>query len=456
MSRRAISHRPSRVDVKELLRRSAQAGAEQAELQFADITGALKSVFVPVRRLDEVLDGGEWFDGSAIAGSTRELESDMYLRPDLATFSLASSSVEPICARFICDVVTPDGERYLGDSRSALRTIVEQARDDGLDYWVAPEVEFFLFPQDADGPQLAADGASGYFERSRGRSRQVELRIVSTLERMGIRIRSSHHEVATGQFELDLPFRDALHTADSLATLKPAVKEIAASAGLRASFMPKPLSDAAGSGMHTHQVALLHDGTNAFHDPQAPYGLSEVGRRFAAGQLHHAPGMSALLAPLVNSYKRLVPGYEAPIAGSWGRHNRSALLRVPTPAPDATSTLDGAGTRLELRLPDPSCNPYLAFAAMLTAGLDGLESGLELGPPMEEIDHGFQGGPKQTVPSLPASLGEALVALEDDDVIAAALGSGLIELFVAAKTVEWERYRRQVTPWELEAYLDEY
>ena len=456
MSRRAISPRSSRVDVKELLRRADQAGAAQAELQFADITGALKSVFVPVRRLGEVLDGGEWFDGSAVAGSTRELESDMYLRPDLATFSLASTSVDPVCARFICDVVTPDGERYPGDSRSVLRTVLEQARDGGLDYWVAPEVEFFLFPADSEPPRSAGGEASGYFERSRGRSRQVELQIVSALERMGIRIRSSHHEVAIGQFELDLPFGEALQTADALATLKPAVKELAASAGLRASFMPKPLANAAGSGMHTHQIALLHDGGNAFHDPAAPYGLSTIGRRFAAGQLHHAPGMSALLAPLVNSYKRLVPGYEAPVAGSWGRHNRSALIRVPSPVADAPTSLDASGTRLELRLPDPSCNPYLAFAAMLTAGLDGLESELELGPPMEEVDRGFQGGPKQSMPGLPASLGDALVALEDDDVIAAALGSGLMELFVAAKTIEWEQYRRQVTPWEIETYLDPY
>jgi glutamine synthetase len=438
------------------MRRSALAGAEQAELQFIDITGAFKSVFVPVRRLDEVVDGGEWFDGSAIAGATRELESDMYLRPDLATFSLASSSVDPVCARFICDVVTPDGERYSGDSRSALRAILDQARDGGLDYWVAPEVEFFLFPADSESPPRAGAEASGYFERSRGRSRQVELQIVSTLERMGIRIRSSHHEIATGQFELDMPFGDAFQTADALSTLKPAVKELAASSGLRASFMPKPIGEAAGSGMHTHQVARLADGTNAFQDPDAPYGLSEIGRRFAAGQLHHAPGMSALLAPLVNSYKRLVPGYEAPVAGSWGRHNRSALIRVPATIPENPTSLDAAGTRLELRLPDPSCNPYLAFAAMLTAGLDGVDAELELGPPMEELDHGFQGGPKQSVRALPASLGEALVALEDDDVIAAALGSNLIELFVATKTIEWERYRRQVTPWEIEAYLDQY
>jgi glutamine synthetase len=447
---------PTPLDGRELARRSAEAGAEQAELQFVDITGAFKSVLVPVARLDEVLSGGEWFDGSAIAGTTRELEADLYLRPDPATFSLAAATAGPKCARFICDVVTPDGQRYLGDSRSALRTILEQTHESGFDYWVAPEVEFFLFPAGSEGPPPAGSEASGYFERSRGGSRQIELEIISTLERMGIQIQSSHHEVATGQFELDLPFADALETADALSTLKPAVKDLAASAGLRASFMPKPLTDAAGSGMHTHQVARMADGTNAFHDRDAPYGLSALGRHFAAGQLDHAPGMAALLAPLVNSYKRLVPGFEAPVAGSWGRHSRSALIRVPATILDAPTSMDAAGTRLELRLPDPSCNPYLAFAAMLTAGLHGVEAELELGPPMEELDHGFQGGPKQSVQALPASLGEALLALQVDDVIVAALGSRLIELFTAAKTVEWEHYRRQVTRWEVDAYLDQY
>jgi glutamine synthetase len=252
-----------------------------------------------------------------------------------------------------------------------------------------------------------------------------------------------------------MPFADALKTADALSTLKPAVKELAASHGFRASFMPKPVADAAGSGLHTHQIARLADGTNAFHDSDAPYGLSAIGRGFAAGQLHHAPGMTALLAPLVNSYKRLVPGFEAPVTGSWGRHNRSALIRVPTTLESRGTSLDAAGTRLELRLPDPSCNPYLAFGAMLTAGLDGVETELELGPPMEELDHGFQGGPKLTTLALPSSLEAALVALEEDDVIVAALGGGLVELFIAAKSAEWEQYRRQVTEWEKEAYLDQ-
>jgi len=441
---------------KDLALRCAESGAVQAELQFADITGALKSVFVPVRRLADVLAGGEWFDGSAIEGSARELESDMYLRPDPSTFSLSEPSIEPVCARLICDVVTPDGRPYPGDSRSVLRGVIAQARAGGLEYEVAPEVEFFLFPADADHLEPVRDDPSSYFERSRGRTRQVELKIVAAIEQMGIQVESSHHEVASGQFEVDLPLQPALAAADALATLKPAIKELAQGFGLQASFMPKPLMEAAGSGMHVHQVASREDGVNAFHDPADPYGLSLIGRAFAAGQLEHAPGMCALVAPLVNSYKRLVPGYEAPIAGSWGRHNRSALIRVPSPADVPQTDMDRLGTRLELRLPDPSCNAYLAFAAMLAAGLDGLERQLELGPPMEEFEHGYQGGSRLSVRPLPGSLGEALDALAEDDVLAEALGSEVLGLFQAAKTLEWETYRRQVTTWELEAYLRRY
>lgn len=439
--------------LRDVVRRSIESGAVQAELQFADITGTLKSVFIPVRRLRDVLASGEWFDGSAIEGSARELESDMYLRPDPSTFSLSEPATEPVCARLICDIVTPDGRPYAGDTRSVLRRVIDRANEGGLDYLVAPEVEFFLFPADADQVGLSADDPGTYFERGRGRIRQVELQIVAALERMGIAVDSSHHEVATGQFEVDLPLQPALLAADALTTLKPAIKELAQQFGLQATFMPKPLLDAAGSGMHVHQVACRDDGENVFNDPVDPYGLSTAGRAFAAGQLDHAPGMCALLAPLVNSYKRLVPGYEAPIAGSWGRRNRSALIRVPA-APDKPETpMDLLGTRLELRLPDPSCNAYLAFAAMLAAGLDGLERELELGPPMEEVEHGYQSGTKLMVSPLPGSLGEALDALALDDVMAEALGSAVLSLFQATKSIEWATYRRQVTPWELEAYL---
>jgi glutamine synthetase len=437
--------------VERVLAGIRDAGVQQVELQFADVTGAVKTVAVPARRIQAVLTDGEWFDGSAIEGLAREVESDMYLRPDPTTFAIIEPAGVP-CARLICQVVTPSGEPYRGDGRQALRSLLDQAESAGLGYLVAPEIEFFLFPVgDLIGP--LADDPSSYFERSRGRSRQVELEIVSGLEAIGIRVESSHHEVASGQYELDLPLLPALVAADAVTTLKPAVKELARERGMQATFMPKPLADAAGSGMHIHQVLVDRSGRSVFDDPSDSYGLSAIAKAFLAGQLDHAPGMSALVAPVVNSYKRLVPGYEAPVAGSWGRHSRGALIRVPTPARQDASPGEVFGTRLELRLPDPSCNPYLAFTVMLAAGLDGIDRGCELGPPLEEIEHGFGGSRHSVTKPLPASLGEALVALDDDDVIMDALGSEIMELFRSAKTLEWEAYRRQVTPWERDTYF---
>jgi glutamine synthetase len=437
--------------IDRLVAAARDAHVEQIELQFADVTGAVKTVAVPARRLAHVLEAGEWFDGSAVEGLAREVESDMYLRPDPSTFAIVEPAAGVPCARLICEVVTPTGEPYPGDGRAVLRGLLEQAESAGLNYLVAPEIEFFLFPL-GDGVEPLPDDPSSYFERARGRSRQVELEIVAGLEAMGIRIESSHHEVASGQFELDLPMLPALVSADTVTTLKSAVKELARERGMQATFMPKPLADAAGSGMHTHQVIVDRAGRSVFDDPAADYGLSAVARAFAAGQLEHAPGLCALVAPLVNSYKRLVPGYEAPVAGSWGRHSRSALIRVPAQVRQEEPPVEIFETRLELRLPDPSCNPYLAYTAMLAAGLDGIDRGCELGPPLEEVEHGFGGGHSLTRP-LPASLGEALAALEDDDVIMAVLGSELLELFRSAKSLEWEAYRRQVTPWEVAAYF---
>jgi glutamine synthetase len=446
----AASNDAGRRAVDKVLAGIKEAGVQQVELQFADVTGAVKTVAIPARRIAAVLADGEWFDGSAIEGLAREVESDMYLRPDPATFAVTEPSGVP-CARLICEVVTPSGEPYPGDGRGTLRTLLDQAEAAGLGYLVAPEIEFFLFPGDAIGP--LADDPSSYFERSRGRSRRVEIEIVAALETMGIHIESSHHEVASGQFELDLPLQPALVSADAVTTLKPAVKEMARERGMQATFMPKPLADAAGSGMHTHQVLVDRSGRSVFDDPSDSYGLSTIAKAFLAGQLEHAPGMCALVAPVVNSYKRLVPGYEAPVAGSWGRHSRGALIRVPTPIRTAGSPDDGFGTRLELRLPDPSCNPYLAYTVMLAAGLDGLDRGCELGSPLEELEHGFGGSGHSVTKPLPASLGEALAALEDDDVIMAALGSELMELFRSAKALEWENYRRQVTAWERDTYF---
>ena len=436
--------------IDRLVGAAREAGVEQIELQFADVTGAVKTVAVPSRRLAHILAAGEWFDGSAVEGLAREVESDMYLRPDPSTFAVIEPAAGVPCARLICEVVTPTGEAYPGDARAVLRSLLEQTESAGLNYLVAPEIEFFLFPL-GDVVESLPDDPSSYFERARGRARQAELEIVASLESMGIRIESSHHEVASGQFELDLPMLPALVSADTVTTLKPAVKELARERGMQATFMPKPLADAAGSGMHTHQVLVDRAGRSVFDDPAADYGLSAIARAFAAGQLEHAPGLCALVAPLVNSYKRLVPGYEAPVAGSWGRHSRSALIRVPAQVRQENPPADVFETRLELRLPDPSCNPYLAYTAMLAAGLDGLDRGCELGPPLEELEHGF-GGHSVTRP-LPSSLGQALAALEDDDVIMSALGSELLELFRSAKALEWEAYRRQVTPWEIASYF---
>ncbi len=427
-----------------------ETGVSQVELQFADVTGAVKTVAVPARRIQSVLGDGEWFDGSAIEGLAREVESDMYLRPDPTTFAILEGAGVP-CARLICEIVQPNGELYTGDSRGALRSLLDQAESAGLGYLVAPEIEFFLFPADAVGP--LADDPSSYFERSRGRSRQVELEILASLETLGVRIESSHHEVASGQFELDLPLLPALVSADMVTTLKPAIKELARERGMQATFMAKPLADAAGSGMHTHQVLVDRSGRSVFDDSSDSYGLSSVARAFLAGQLDHAPGLCALVAPTVNSYKRLVPGYEAPVAGSWGRHSRGALIRVPAPVRQQAALGEVFGTRLEFRLPDPSCNPYLAYLAMLAVGLDGIDRGCELGPPLEEVEHGFGGSGHSVTKPLPASLGEALEALEDDDVVTAAIGSELLELFRSAKTLEWESYRRQVTPWERDMYF---
>jgi glutamine synthetase len=435
--------------VERVLAGVRESGVQQVELQFADVTGAVKTVAVPARRIAAVLAEGEWFDGSALEGLAREVESDMFLRPDPSTFSIIEPSGVP-CGRLICEVVKPSGELYPGDGRGTLRALLDGAESAGLGYLVAPEIEFFLFPTDTIGP--LADDPSSYFERSRGRSRRVELEIVSGLEVMGIHVESSHHEVASGQFELDLPLLPALVAADTITTLKPAVKEMARERGMQATFMPKPLADAAGSGMHVHQVLVDRSGRSVFDDPADAYGLSTIAKAFLAGQLDHAPGMCALVAPTVNSYKRLVPGYEAPVAGSWGRHSRGALIRVPTPVRGDAAPGEVFGARLELRLVDPSCNPYLAFTAMLAAGLDGLDRGCELGPPLEELEHGFGGGHSVTKP-LPASLGEALAAFEDDDVITDALGSVLTELFLDAKRLEWEAYRRQVTPWERDTYF---
>lgn len=418
-------------------------------LQFSDITGMVKSVTIPVSQLDNLLANGVWFDGSSIEGFVRVSESDMLLIPDLSTFAILPWETEAHrTARLICDVYTPDGEPFIGSPRTALARVMQEAAELGYEYRVGPELEFFLFETDELGnplPEVPHDEA-GYFDATADRGTLVRNDMMRALEAFGIEVEAGHHEVAAGQHEIDFRYGNALRTADNAITLKHVFKAIARQHGLYATFMPKPIKGVNGSGMHTHQsLAYLKTGENAFADPTNPYGLSKVARQFLAGQLAHARGMSAVLAPLVNSYKRLVPGYEAPVYISWARINRSALIRVPKP-----STPEG--TRLELRCPDPSCNPYLAFAVMLKCGLDGIKRDLSLPEPTEENLYESEWA-RRGLETLPSTLKEALQELEKDMVVQEALGPHIYERFMEAKTQEWDSYCLEVTNWERERYL---
>jgi glutamine synthetase len=355
----------------------------------------------------------------------------------------------------ICNVFTPEGEEFAGDPRAALRRGIHDAAAMGLSFQTGPELEFFLLKLDDLGnPQALAHDRGGYFDLTTDEADGVRKEMVETLEELGIVVEASHHEVATGQHEIDFHYGDALTTADNTVAFKIALKTIAQRNGLHATFMPKPFYGINGSGMHTHQsLADLASGRNLFNDPEDEYELAPIAHHFIAGQLAHARGMCAILAPLVNSYKRLVPGYEAPAYVSWARTNRSALIRVPRLSPARW-----ASTRVELRCPDPSCNPYLAFAVMLAAGLDGIRRELPLPAPVEEDLFRFDEAmlAKRALGVLPISLGEALDEFERDDVVTRAVGDHIAQWFVEAKRQEWSDYRTRVTPWEIERYIETY
>jgi glutamine synthetase len=414
-------------------------------------------VTIPIHRLEDSVRHGTWFDGSSIEGFTRIAESDQYLAPDMATFNeipWQPGAGGRGTARVICDVFTPGGEPFTGDPRYVLRRQVERARKLGYVVNTGPELEFFLFRRGDDGriSPLPHDQA-GYFDYSTDLAQEVRQDMVDALEAFGISVEAAHHEVAAGQHEIDFEYADALKTADNAITFKFALKAIAQQHGLYATFMPKPIHGINGSGMHTHQSLFsIADGRNAFADAKAPYGLSDVARSYMAGILAHARGMIAVLAPLVNSYKRLVPGYEAPTYITWGRTNRSALIRVPMISPGKSIE----GTRCEVRCPDPSSNTYLAFAAMIAAGLDGVERGLTLADPVEESLFEMDASriAEKGIRELPGTLGEAIDELERDPVIAEALGDHVLSHYVAAKRAEWDEYRTQVTGWELDRYLE--
>lgn len=459
--------RPTDKDVKERIAAARANDVRFVQLQFTDINGHVKSVTIPLHQLQASLDHGTWFDGSSIEGFVRIAESDQYLVPDMRTFAeipwssgAALAGAGPLTAartaRVICDVYTPKGEPFPGDPRYVLKRQMARAEALGYGFNTGPELEFFLFRRDEGGEiQPLPHDQGGYFDFSSDLAQGVRQDMVDALEAFGIRVEAAHHEVAPGQHEIDFEYSDALTTADNAVTFKFTLKAIAQLHGLYATFMPKPIFGINGSGMHTHQSLYeIKAGRNAFHDPENRYGLSDVARNYMAGILAHARGMIAVLAPLVNSYKRLVPGYEAPTYLTWGRINRSALIRVPQVSPGRSSE----ATRIEVRCPDPSSNPYLAFAVMLAAGLDGIEKVMELGEPVEESLYEMDAARirERGIEQLPGTLAEAVDALERDPVIGEALGDHILTRFVESRRADWDEYRTQVTPWEVERYLEDY
>jgi glutamine synthetase len=452
------------VEANRLVERALSRGVRFINLEFTDLLGLPKCVTIPADQLPDCLANGKWFDGSSSEGFARVVETDMYLRPDLSTYAETpfrgvgaaeeSAGAPPLVARLICDVLLPGGEPFQGDPRAALIAALDEAAALGYRYEVAAELEFFLL-RDVPGTPVGAPlphDRGGYFDLSTDLAAEVRRESVAELARMGSRIEASHHEVAAGQHEIDFAATDALRSADSIVTARYVVKAIAARHGLRATFLPKPFYGVNGSGMHSHQRLMwIATGAEAFAAPDdADYGLAPTGRHFIAGQLEHAPGMSAVVAPLVNSYKRLVRGFEAPVMITWGRVNREALVRVPRLAPG-----DPTGVRVELRSPDPSCNPYLAFAVMLRAGLDGIRRQLPLEAPVEEDLVAPDEAELLTrgISLLPATLGEALAAFERDDVAQGALGAQIAGWLTEVKRQEWREYQSQVSPWEIAHYL---
>ncbi len=439
----------------EIAKQAESDGVRFVDLQFTDIVGTIKSVTIPVAQLEEALERGVWFDGSSIQGFARIQESDMFLMPDPPTYRvLPWTSPERRRARLICDIKRPDGEPFLGDPRSVLRRAIEHAARLGYTYHCGPELEFFLFKRNGDGPiRPIPHDVGGYFDFSpKDEAQSIRADIVLALEEMGMRVEASHHEVATGQHEIDFEYAEALTAADNAVSFKYTVKAVAAAWGVYATFMPKPIFGINGSGMHTHQSLMdARTGENAFFDANDTYKLSKTAYHFIAGQLAHARALAAIVAPTVNSYKRLTPGYEAPVYISWAQINRSALIRIPRYSEGREKS-----TRVELRFPDPSCNPYLAFATMLEAGLDGIENERQAPEPVNEDLYHFTDEDLKArgIDTLPGTLGEALDALEADPVVKDALGEHITPWYLRAKRAEWDEYRIQVSQWEIDRYLD--
>jgi glutamine synthetase len=432
-----------------VLRTVEERGVRFVRLWFTDVLGTLKSFAITPAELETALEEGMTFDGSAIQGYSRVQESDMLALPDPSTFEIVPWRGEdaPV-ARMFCDIKHLSEEPFEGDPRHVLKRNLERARDKGFTFYTAPEMEFFIF-QSADTPPVPLDTA-GFFDLTQlDMVSDLRRQTIVTLEAMGIPVEYSFHELGPSQHEIDLRYTDALTMADNVMTFRQVVKQVANELGVYATFMPKPIEGAFGSGMHT-QVSLFEGDVNAFYDPGDEFGLSKVGKHFIAGLLHHAREITAITNQTVNSYKRLIAGYEAPVHIGWARNNESALVRLPTPKKGKESS-----TRLEFRSPDPACNPYLAFSVILAAGLKGVEEGYELPP--EAANNIYEMTPEERaaegIGSLPQNLAEAVSAMEESELVAEALGEHVFDYFIRNKRSEWMDYKAHVTPWELDRYL---
>ena len=440
----------SREEGKEyVLKMAKEHDVKFIKLWFTDILGMLKSFAITVEELEGALEEGMGFDGSSIQGFARIDESDMVALPDPDTFQLLPwrPREHRAVARMFCDILRPGGETFEGDPRYVLKKNLKRAADMGYTFYVGPELEYFYF-RDSNGTEPLDQG--GYFDLTpRDAATDMRKETVLTLEDMGIGVEYSHHEVASSQHEIDMRYTDALTMADNVMTYRLVVKEVALKYGVYATFMPKPVFGINGSGMHVHQ-SLFKGERNAFFDKDDEYNLSKVAKGYIAGLLKHAPEITSVTSQWVNSYKRLVPGYEAPVYLSWARRNRSDLIRVPEYRPGREKA-----TRIEYRSPDPACNPYLAFSVMLAAGLEGIEEGLEPPPPVEENVYEMTEEERQErgIGTLPASLLEAILLTEKSEIVRKALGEHVFEAFIQNKKIEWDHYRTQVTEYELKRYL---
>jgi len=440
------------MEIQKVLEQTKKDDIKFITLQFTDLLGVIKELILPVEELEDASRDGVWFDGSSVEGFARIQESDLFLKPDMATYAVVPWLTEDgRTARLICDIYRADGKPFEGDPRYILKQTAAEAAKEGFEYNVGPEPEFYLFRTDSQNRTTPIDYGR-YFDLTSHEGYRAVKKIIAALESFGINVETSHHEVGFGQYEIDFNYGQCLDVADKVLTLKYTAKRIAQMHDLHATFMPKPRMGRAGSGMHVHQSLFdTKSKTNAFYDKDHKYNLSKIAFNFIAGQIKHINAMCAVLCPTVNSYKRLVSGFEAPVYITWAAMNRSALLRVPK-----WFKAKSEAARIELRCPDPACNPYLAFAVMLRAGLDGIKNDLTPPDPVEEDIYSLdvESLVQKNIDILPTSLAEALDALKKDKVLQNVLGEHLFERYIDVKTKEWDEFKKQVTNWEIDTYLD--